>query len=478
MARMVETRIVGERYEIVRKIAEGGMGAVFEARHTLSKKIVALKILLPHVGTDEGARARFLREVSVSATIGHDGIVEVTDAGYDKDAQSLFVAMEMLHGETLGARFTRGGLTTDQQLDLFERMLEPLAAAHAKGIVHRDLKPENVFLHKKRDGAEILKLLDFGIARDLDAASESVTSTGVAMGTPRYMAPEQAMSAKSVSFPADVWAVGVMMYEALAGMPPFTGETAQAIIVYTCTRPHVPLLEMTPGAPPAVAALVERCLAKTPGERPKDASALLADLRAARQMKGTGAQSAPARAPAAASGVDALATLAPTGRVSAPSAVSAPTPIAPSPQAQAAPSRAVETLQMAPTPAAPRSSRAGLVVALVGGLLLAGLAVVSAAVWALASMGDEPEVAAAPIAPPPVPVAPIAITPPPAPIVGAAYDDVEEDGDEEDDGTLEGDEEEETDDGTLEDEDEEEDDGTLEDDAEEEEEDEEEDEAP
>src|SRR5690606_1065494 len=121
-------------------------------------------------------------------------------------------------------RLERGGLTRDQILDLFELLLDPLAAAHARVIVHRDLKPENVFLHRERDGREVLKLLDFGIARDLDEKSQSVTQTGMAMGTPHYMAPEQAMSARSVSFPADVWAVGAMLYEALAGKPPFSGE--------------------------------------------------------------------------------------------------------------------------------------------------------------------------------------------------------------------------------------------------------------
>jgi serine/threonine-protein kinase len=403
-APVAEPRTIGGRYEIVRKIAEGGMGAVYEARHLLSKKVVALKILLPHVGTDEAARARFLREVSVSATIGHDGIVEVIDAGYDEDEGSLFVAMEMLVGETLAERLTHTS-TVNEQLDLFERMLEPLAAAHAKGIVHRDLKPENAFLHKRRDGSEILKLLDFGIARDLDASKESVTSTNVAMGTPRYMAPEQAMSAKSVSFPADVWAMGVMMYEALTGAPPFTGETPHAIIVYTCTRPHVPLAEMAPSAPPAVVAVVERCLEKKPEDRPADAATLLAQLREARKEGGANVAAVGRAAPSD------LATLPPRS-LPATARMATPTPSSPAIANAAAPTTA------------PASSR----MPLFGGAFVLLLLVGAVVVWALSSGSAPAPVAAPPPAPPPTSVSPPAAPPSSA----AAADDSDDDSDESD----------------------------------------------
>ncbi len=275
-------RLIGGRYEIVRKIAEGGMGAVYEAQHHLSKKTVALKILFPRIGTDESARARFLREVSAPAQIGHDGIVEVLDAGFDTQDGSLFVAMEMLRGETMRERFARG-LTRDQALDFFEAMLEPLAAAHHKGIVHRDLKPENVFVHRTRDGREMVKLLDFGIARDLDASSPAVTQTGIAMGTPHYMAPEQAMSARDVSYPADIWAAGAMIYEALSGAPPFGGDTASEIVVHAVSQPHEPLHSRAPTTPPEIAALVDRCLDKDPTKRPANAAQLLSEIRIARR---------------------------------------------------------------------------------------------------------------------------------------------------------------------------------------------------
>jgi serine/threonine-protein kinase len=284
---LVQTdRLIGGRYQILRKIAEGGMGAVFEAQHNLSKKSVALKILFPHIGKDEASRQRFLREVSAPAQIGHDNIVEVYDAGFDTQDGSLFVAMEFLQGEPFRDRLARGGNPQTQLLDWFEEILDPLSAAHRTGIVHRDLKPENIFLAKKRDGNEIIKLLDFGIARDLDSSQGNVTHTGIAMGTPHYMAPEQAMSAKGVTAAADVWAIGAMLYEALCGHPPFDGETASAIVVNACTRQHEPLTSAAPHVAPALAHFVDRCLSKEPQGRPQDAGQMLAELRHVRQQLG------------------------------------------------------------------------------------------------------------------------------------------------------------------------------------------------
>ncbi len=257
------------------------MGTVFEATHVLSKKTVALKILNPAVGRDETTRQRFLREVAAPAQIGHDGIVEIYDAGFDPGEGSLFVAMELLTGDTMRERLARGGMTQEQVLDLFDQLLQPLAAAHRAGIVHRDLKPENVFLHKKRDGHEVVKVLDFGIARDL-AGQDTVTQAGTAMGTPHYMSPEQAMSARDVTFTTDVWALGIMLYEALSGAPPFAGETIATVVVEICTKPHRPLAEVTRGVSAAIAALVDRCLDKDATKRPRDAGEMWTALRQAR----------------------------------------------------------------------------------------------------------------------------------------------------------------------------------------------------
>jgi serine/threonine-protein kinase len=154
--------------------------------------------------------------------------------------------------------------------------LPPLAAAHAQGIVHRDLKPANLFIARAADGSEQLKLLDFGLARD--TRQKSRTETGVALGTPYYMSPEQAIRPKEVGPASDVWALGVMMYEVLSGHMPFDGETLHAVVLQSTTRPHVPLATHRPELDPALCELVEECLQKEPDARPHDASALLARL--------------------------------------------------------------------------------------------------------------------------------------------------------------------------------------------------------
>ena len=269
-------RVVGQRYRIEREIASGGMGTVFEAKHTLSQKTVALKVLHPEVAQDEQARQRFLREVAAPARIGHDGICEVYDAGIDEDGAP-FVAMELLQGETLRERLERPGLSADDKLGYFHELLEALAAAHAKGLVHRDLKPENVFLSRRRDGSEVLKLLDFGIVREL--SDSNVTQAGVGMGTPDYMSPEQATNAKDVTARTDVWSIGVMLYEALAGEPPFRGNTPSAIVVDVITRPHTPLRSVASTVSPGLSDLIDRCLSKDPKARPENAGALLQELK-------------------------------------------------------------------------------------------------------------------------------------------------------------------------------------------------------
>lgn len=278
------SQLVGGRYEVLRKIAEGGMGEVFEARHHMTRKIVALKVLFPHIGKDENSKARFLREVSAHTQIGHPGIVDVIDSGFDPNDGSLFVAMEFLKGDTMREWLERQPRTREEILNLFDEILGPLTAAHERGIVHRDLKPDNVMLAEQRDGSTMAKILDFGIARDLDTSEQNTTKTGIAMGTPHYMAPEQAMSARGVLATADVWAIGAMMYEALSGKPPFEGETASAVVVHACTSPHPPVMQVVPDLPAPLASLIDRCLSKNPTERPADAGALQRELRAARSQ--------------------------------------------------------------------------------------------------------------------------------------------------------------------------------------------------
>jgi len=360
--------VVGGRYEIVRKIAEGGMGSVHEAVHLLSKRTVALKLLAPEVAKDETKRQRFLREVSAPAQIGHDGIVEIFDAGYDEKLGLLFVAMELLLGETLRERIVRLNPKRDPSaretlLDLYDHMLEPIAAAHARGIVHRDLKPENVFVHRKRDGSEIVKVLDFGIARELDTSIPSVTQTGIAMGTPHYMSPEQAMNARDASFPADVWSLGAMLYEIVSGDTPFPGETAGSIIAAAVTQAHRPLVSVAPSTSPALGELVDRCLAKRPEDRPRDAQALLDALRQARGRAAPPMSSASQTPAPGTSPVPSYAS-PPTGPMTGPlGALHSPAPVTPPTQIAVGHTTGPAVSLAAPTPAGGPSSAPAMAVA-------------------------------------------------------------------------------------------------------------------
>ncbi|HET8934365.1 MAG TPA: serine/threonine-protein kinase [Polyangiales bacterium] len=273
-AQPAAAEIIGN-YIIERALAQGSMGHVYVARHQLTYARVALKVLRQELAADAHAEERFLREVRAAAQIGHDGIVKVLDAGCDQHGR-LYLAMELLSGETLEERMAREPGERMALMRWIAHALPPLVAAHAQGIIHRDLKPANLFIALNADGTEELKLLDFGLARD--TRQKSRTETGIALGTPYYMSPEQAMRPKEVGPATDVWALGVMMYEVLAGQMPFDGETLHAVVLQSSTRPHVPLASRQPELDPALCELVEDCLCKDPDMRPHDASALLARL--------------------------------------------------------------------------------------------------------------------------------------------------------------------------------------------------------
>jgi len=272
-----QRRSVAGRYTLLEHIAEGGMGSVYVAEHALSKKKLALKLVHPYLCRGRQGVERFRREVSAAAEIDHPGIVQVYDAGTDDDG-GFFMAMELLDGESLGDRLRRDWPGMKTAVALVDGMLEPLAKAHAKGFVHRDLKPDNIFLARTDDG-ERVKLLDFGLAREVDKSG--ATRTGITFGTPEYMSPEQAMSARKVRAPGDVWSVGVMLYELLSGDHPFTGETPNAIMANAIKEPLPPLRERAPHVPPPLAAVIERALEKEPKARPQTAGELLEELRAA-----------------------------------------------------------------------------------------------------------------------------------------------------------------------------------------------------
>ncbi len=275
-------RIIGGRYRVGPLIGQGSMGTVFKAQHTLTRQDVALK-LIHHGATNHGlVKARFEREIGVSAKVDHDGIVRVFDAGEEPDG-TLYLAMELLVGHTLQQRSGQSEFTPHYGLRVVMAMLEPLAAAHDAGIVHRDIKPENIFLHQRPGGQEQVKLLDFGIAKD--PRLQSNTRTDVGLGTPYYMSPEQATSARDVTAASDIWSVGVILYWLLCGRLPFEGETPFDTLTKVCTTDPRPL-DLHEGQ--TTRQLVELTLAmlnKDPTQRPQNASALLGALH---QILGTG----------------------------------------------------------------------------------------------------------------------------------------------------------------------------------------------
>ncbi|MCU0671824.1 MAG: serine/threonine protein kinase [Myxococcota bacterium] len=266
-----------ERYELGSLIGRGSMGAVYEATDA-DGRVVALKILHAEVAEHEMALTRFEREVELARRIEHPAVPEIFDWGQLPDGR-LFLAMERLYGDSLEGWWETPGRPRALAMELLLEALGPLAVAHRLGIVHRDLKPENVFVLDRHDRGRV-RLLDFGIARDIDEHAKSKTATGVAVGTPVYMSPEQATKPRLASQPTDVWSFGVMMYEALCGELPFDGDTPHAVIIAVATEAHVPLAERAPELHPDLLALVERCLLKDPSRRPRDAGELEALLGA------------------------------------------------------------------------------------------------------------------------------------------------------------------------------------------------------
>jgi serine/threonine-protein kinase len=271
-----------DRYVLTAHIATGGMGAIFRARHVHLRKDVAVKVLRPDLTGSAEIVERFRREAEIASALEHDNIVRVTDFGRSSGGY-LFLVMELLTGESLFDRLRREGfLPPEHAVPILWQVCAGLEAAHALGVVHRDLKPENVYLARTSSGREVTKLLDFGIAKIADPASGSATQSGIVVGTPEYLSPEQAMGA-AIDARADVYAVGLIAWRALAGRHPFKAEDPRSLLMMQATRPVPPLTESRPDLtswPGLVAAIAKAC-AKEPDARHQTAAALREDLAAA-----------------------------------------------------------------------------------------------------------------------------------------------------------------------------------------------------
>ena len=267
--------LFAERFAIEEEIAKGGMGTVYRAVDRRSDEPVALKLLHVNQGSNNEAD-RFEREARVLADLRHPGIVSYVTHGMAPSGE-LYLAMRWLEGETLANRLLRGRMSLADSLDVLRTAAEALATAHSAGVVHRDLKPSNLFL---RDGqARDVVLLDFGIAR-YAATLGGITRTGLVIGTPSYMAPEQARSSADVKPAADVFSLGCVFYECLTGKSPFDAEHIAAILARILFDEPPPVRNLRPLVPREWEDILARMLRKASGERPRDASALLRDLLA------------------------------------------------------------------------------------------------------------------------------------------------------------------------------------------------------
>jgi serine/threonine-protein kinase len=268
--------VLDGKFEIEKALASGASGDVYEAMHLALGARVAVKVLRPGVPeTADIRRKRFMREARVAARLKSDHVVRVYDI-VAREQGPTYIVMELLQGETLADRVRRSGaVSAAEAVDFVLQASKPLAEMHDEGIVHRDVKPSNLFLARDADGKERIKLLDFGVAafRQPLRPDSSFTWSEAVVGTPKYMAPEQIVASKNVDARADVWALGVTLYELLAGMPPFDGQTVLAVLNQIEHQEPRPLAESRPGVPPALAAVVQACLAKEPDRRPSNARA-------------------------------------------------------------------------------------------------------------------------------------------------------------------------------------------------------------
>jgi serine/threonine protein kinase len=265
--------IISQRFQILSSAGSGGMGAVYRAQDRHTGQLVALKLLHAEIGGTPD-RHRFMREAQLLAQLHHPHIVSYVAHGYTDEGVP-FLAMEWLDGEDLGQRLRRQGLTLSESLTLLRSVAEALATAHRRGIVHRDLKPSNLFL---RGGQiERVTVLDFGVARQTLASSlgGGNTQTGMIIGTPQYMAPEQARGQRDLTPSVDVFSLGCVLFECLTGRPPFTADHIVALLAKILFEEPQPLRSLRPELPPSVEKLVARLLAKDPARRPRDASEML-----------------------------------------------------------------------------------------------------------------------------------------------------------------------------------------------------------
>jgi len=264
--------VLAGKYRVDKILGIGGMGMVVAATHLEIDKRVALKFMLPSSHESPEITARFTREARAAGRLNSEHVCRVIDVGRF-DGGLPYIVMEYLQGEDLGALLRRRGpLRVSDAVGYILQAIEGIAEAHANGIIHRDLKPDNLFLHKRNDGGTIVKVLDFGISKA--KAAGLTTKTGDIFGSPAYMAPEQMESSRSVDHRADVWSLGIVLYQLVVGKPPFQAESLPLLCMSVVNDEPRPMSEIRGDLPDGFEAVVMRCLRKDPGERHADVGEL------------------------------------------------------------------------------------------------------------------------------------------------------------------------------------------------------------
>ena len=298
------TEALSDRYSIEREVGAGGMATVYLATDLKHDRKVALKVLKPELTSAMGGD-RFPREIRLVAQFNHPHILSLYDSG--ETAGFLYYVMPYVEGESLRERLSREKqLPVSDTVRILRDVADALAYSHARGVVHRDIKPANVMLSGRH-----AVVTDFGVAKALSASGvEKVTTVGIAVGTPQYMAPEQAMGESNIDHRADIYAMGILGFEMLAGRPPFDGNSAQALLSAQVLEAPVDIQQVRPGIPLALAEVIMRCLAKNPADRWQSAEEVTARLEAVtatpsggvtptdtRPFKATGARAVASRRP-------------------------------------------------------------------------------------------------------------------------------------------------------------------------------------
>ena len=258
--------LLGGKYRLDRLLGQGNAGEVWEAENTFVMRRVAIKMLRSDLARDAEVRARFTAEAQAAGRIRHPNVVDVFDLGH-ADSGEPFMVMELCDGETLDSVIERrGAVGVSYACELTCQVLSALNAAHALGIVHRDLKPANVMVVHPTPDQPVVKVLDFGIAKGLERERGEAEERGLVFGTPLYMAPEQA-AGEAVDPRSDLFSVGVILFELLAGRPPFSGNTPEILLANVLTRPPLPLSRFAKEAPPELEAAVKKAMRKDPIDR-------------------------------------------------------------------------------------------------------------------------------------------------------------------------------------------------------------------